>query len=95
MSADQMPPAMRPGNLESAMSALLDAVEQMARRASGTDVPAEAQKLMSAALAGSQAYAVLDPERITGGDTPEARKASVPTPAPTRDSDQDGKLGEK
>lgn len=89
------PSVMRPGTLEGAMSAALDAVEQLARKASGADNPAEAQKLMSGALAGAQAFAVLDPNRLVGGDTPEARRDSVPEPSGTKDADRDGRIGEK
>lgn len=54
----------------------------------------EAKAFADAALAIAQAIVVLDPDRLQGGDTAEARKASVPK-VPTRDTDRDGKTGEK
>lgn len=91
------PPVMEDGDLLGTMSALLRATQTLADQAAASAVssPAEAQKLMSAALAGAQSWSILNPLRITGGDTPEARADSVPTPPATTDGDRDGKIGER
>lgn len=84
-----------------ATSALIRAVEICATKAAGDDRAAEVKDYAAAALSFAQAIITLDPERLTGGDTPDARKASMHDPAhngngntpPTRDGDHDGRIG--
>lgn len=77
------------------VNALLRAIRVCAEdgtAAAGKD-PRETKELAQAAQAFAQTLVLLDPTRLAGGDTPEARLASVPTPPPTRDGDHDGKIG--
>jgi hypothetical protein len=74
----------------------------LAGKAAMAQSAAEAKDFADAALKCVQAIITLDPQRLAGGDTPDARKASVPdrpeTPSSgrpaVRDSDHDGRIGE-
>lgn len=81
-----------PAGLE-ALTSMLKAIPIFAAKSRGTDSAAEAKDFMQAALFAAQAITTLDPTRIDGGNDPDAKKASTPTP-PTRDTDRDGKVGE-
>jgi hypothetical protein len=72
----------------------LDAARVTAQKAAGAVSAQEAKDFADASLKMAQAIVMLDPNRMAGGDTPEARKASTPQPA-TRDTDRDGKVGER
>ena len=78
---------------EALLAAQLEVAETLTRKAGAAESAAEAKDFMQAQLFACQAIVTMDPERLQGGDTPEARKASTPTP-PTRDTDRDGKLNE-
>lgn len=86
-----------PGQDQQAASLLaeqLRVAQLLTSKAAGQQSAQEAKDFAAAALSIAQAIVVLDPNRLQGGDTPEARKASVPA-VPTRDTDRDGKTGEK
>lgn len=53
----------------------------------------EAKDFADAALKLSQIVITLDPNRLQGGDTPQARKDSLPDRPPAKDADHDGKIG--
>lgn len=102
MSADQMPeqpPAPQgppPESLERTMEACLRAARTAAEDSAGVQDARETKELGAAALSFAQAFTVLDPSRLQGGDTPEARRASTPPQTPTgRDGDRDGQVGER
>lgn len=71
--------------------ALVRACRVCAENAASEDSAAEAKDYAQAALSFAQAVITLDPSRLAGGDTPEARAASVPV---ARDGDRDGVIGE-
>ena len=81
-----------PAGIE-ALTSLLATLPIFAAKSRGTDSAAEAKDYMQAALFAAQAITTLDPTRIDGGNDPEAKKASTPTP-PVRDTDRDGKVSE-
>jgi hypothetical protein len=54
----------------------------------------EAKDFAQATLFVAQAIITLDPTRLQGGDTPEARKAATPERPATNDADRDGRIGE-
>jgi hypothetical protein len=91
VSAPGQDPGLLPATL---LAAQLEVAETLVRKASGTESAAEAKDFAQASLFICQAVTTMDPDRLAGGETPEARKASTPTP-PTRDTDRDGKVGEK
>ena len=97
MSAFDQPEVQREGPQDALADALLqaqlDVAETLTRKAAGSSSAAEAKDFAQGALFIAQAITTLDPERMAGGETPEARKASTPTP-PTRDTDRDGKTDE-
>lgn len=69
----------------------------LAGKAAMAQSAAEAKDFADGALKLVQAIITLDPTRLAGGDTPEARKASVPERpgGGTGDGDKDGVVGEK
>lgn len=79
-------------------NALLRAVKVCAENSAGSQVSQESADYGTAALKFAQAVVMLDPSRLQGGDTPEARKSALPDPAPnmpaTKDGDGDGEVGE-
>lgn len=87
--------APEPVDLAPLMEQMVQTAGLLTQRAGGSSgsSAAEAKDFAQGALFLSQAVVTLDPSRIQGGDTPQARKASTPTP-PTRDTDRDGKAGE-
>lgn len=103
MSADGMPPTLPDGTVPEiaalGVNALLRAIRVCAEDgAAATQKDArETKELAAAALAFAQTLVVLDPTRLQGGDTPDARRASVPTPPQpgVRDGDRDGRIGER
>lgn len=76
-----------------AIHSLLNAVNQLAGKASMATSAAEAKDFMQGALAGAQTLITLDPTRLQGGDTPEGRAAATPRLPPTKDGDHDGRIG--
>lgn len=73
------------------VSACLASAETLARKAAGATSMAEAKDAAQAALLLAQTVITLDPTRLAGGDTPEARAAAIP---PVSDGDRDGQIGE-
>lgn len=78
-------------------NALLTAAKVAAENSAASQVSQEASDYGTAALKFAQAVTTLDPSRLQGGDTPQARKAAAPDPTPnlppTKDGDADGKIG--
>lgn len=83
------------GKAAELLMAQLDAAELLATKAGGASSAAEARDFAQASLFMAQAVITLDPNRLQGGDTPQARKASVPTPPPIADGNKDGVIGSK
>lgn len=94
MSADQMPPTARVADLGEVMNALLIAIQRSAENGAMASDQRETKECAQAAQAYAQAFVILDPTRLQGGDTPEARVAATPV-QPQRDGDRDGQVGEK
>src|SRR5687767_2726561 len=87
---------VEPDPLGVAMEQMLDAAVMCGKKGAGATDAREVKEFAQSALAFAQAFAVLDPDRLQGGDTPEARvDAAPPQPTSTRDTDRDGKIGEK
>lgn len=82
-----------PDPVYEAGEAILHALTTCARKVAGEGSAAEAKDYAASALSLAQALITLDPTRLAGGDTPEAREASVPKPPPTSDGDRDGRIG--
>lgn len=76
-------------------AALLRGIRLLAENAASDTSAAEAKDYAAAAKSLADALITLDPTRLQGGDTPDARKASVPSPPPRRDGDRDGQIGER
>src|SRR4051812_23817495 len=97
MSDQQGPPVINGMAIQDpleAINALVNGVIQCAQAAAGEQNAAEAKDYAAAALSLAQAAITLDPSRLTGGDTPEARRDSVPPQLPpTKDGNKDGKIG--
>lgn len=89
---DVTPQVKVPVDQDEVLEELLRAVKVLAENAQSEPSAAEAKDYGQAALAFAQAHITLDPDRLVGGDTPEARVAAAP---PTRDGDRDGQIGEK
>jgi hypothetical protein len=105
MSDQQAPPVLPNGTVLSdltgvqAASQMMRAIEACATKAAGDDRAAEVKDYAAAALSFAQAIITLDPTRLAGGDTPDARAASMPpqqpngnTP-PTKDGNHNGVIG--
>jgi hypothetical protein len=88
---DVPPAAVVPADPVFAMNAMISAMGLCAKKAGAEDNAAEAKDYAAAAQSLAQALVVLDPSRLQGGDTPDARAASVPA---TSDGDHDGRVGE-
>jgi hypothetical protein len=81
---------------------LAHTADLLAGKAAMASSAAEAKDFADGALKMAQAIITLDPERLAGGDTPDARKRSMPTPPDaagktrpaTGDGDHDGRVGE-
>lgn len=98
MSADQMPapPPVVRESLDDVLNALLIAIKRSAEDGAGAQDQRETKECAQAAQAYAQAYVILDPTRLQGGDTPEARVSATPPQVPaTRDGDRDGQVGEQ
>lgn len=79
-----------------AANMLLRAVRICASKAAGEHRAAEAKDYGLAALQFAQAIITLDPTRLAGGDTPQARAAATPQqPAkpPVKDGNRNGVIG--
>lgn len=75
-------------------NALMAACRTCAQRAtSGGEDGRDVKDNATAALALAQALITLDPTRLQGGDTPEARAAAAPRLPATSDGDHDGVVG--
>ena len=77
------------------MSALMRAARVSAENAAGSQISQEHTDYATASLRFVQALVALDPTRISGGNHPDAMKASMPDVPPTNDGDGDGQIGEK
>lgn len=80
--------------LEEVMQAMLRAAKAAAENAATAQDTREMDEAAKAAKNFSEAYAILDPTRLEGGDTPEARKEAAPPRPMPRDGDSDGKRRE-
>lgn len=78
---------------DDAARTMMDSLKVCAQKAAGVESAAEADDFAGAALKLAQAIITLDPTRLEGGDTPEARKAAVPPRPAVRDGDKDGRIG--
>lgn len=74
-------------------NALLLAAKVAAENAASSQISQEHADYATASLKFVQAVTALDPARLQGGDTPDARRASVPEPPPVKDGDGDGEIG--
>lgn len=72
---------------------MLHAILIVAGKAAMAESAAEANDFGKAALAFAQAIITLDPTRLAGGDTPEARAAAAPTRPPVKDGNHNGIIG--
>lgn len=92
----QAPPAALPMPTDPeaiALAGLYELLGQWVTKAKTVNVPQEADDWGKGILALAQAAAVIDPQRLVGGDHPESRLAAAPK-VPVRDSDGDGQIGE-
>jgi hypothetical protein len=103
--AQAQPPPVGPADVaaDAAVPALINALEQTARKAAGDDRAAEVKDYAAACLALAQSIVTLDASRLAGGDTPGGRKSSMPDPnqgggtrprlPATKDGNRDGVIG--
>lgn len=76
------------------IQSMLHAINIMAQKAAASVSAAESKDFAQASLAFAQTIITLDPTRLQGGDTPDARAASTPPQLPpTKDGDHDGRIG--
>lgn len=76
-------------------NALLLAITRNAQKAGASTEgdSRDAKDFGDACLSLAQAYSILDPNLLNGGETAQTRKASAPTPG--EDHNRDGKIGQK
>jgi hypothetical protein len=86
---------------EALMPRFTQTADVLAGKAAMAQSAAEAKDFADGALKCVQAIITLDPARLQGGDTAEARKESLPEPprvpdvqTGTKDADKDGKIAE-
>jgi hypothetical protein len=89
----QLPPAMVPEDPAVGVQALLRAIRVGAEKAAAADSAAEFKDFGNGALAFAQVIITLDPTRLAGGDTPQARADATPRLPATRDGNHDGRIG--
>lgn len=93
MSMDPMQGPMREEDPVVLINALLAAIRSGSEKAAAATSAAEYNDFAKGALGFAQTIITMDPSRLAGGDTPEARAAAAPKLPPTKDGDKDGKIG--